>query len=199
MFRGWFDCNRKPFQVLLANHRCWTYWMEIWKATCATSEFMHVRVVSIVSHKLMNIATTKQLLFNDLFHKPERFASQDQLKLEISHLSPFSTREKMQQKHTHVWPLKSWAIGDSICKFSLHLHPRNPEIFGTPGPWHLRNLCLVHMFRSLEQCWRTRGKQTYTAACCVPDKLGGFCYCQVLWVSKSGTKLWMLYFLRYTS
>jgi len=50
----------------------------------------------------MNIATTKQLLFNDLFHKPERFASQDQLKLEISHLSPFSTREKMQQKHTHV-------------------------------------------------------------------------------------------------
>lgn len=55
------------------------------------------------------------------------------------------------------------------------------------------------MFRSLEQCWRTRGKQTYTAACCVPDKLGGFCYCQVLWVSKSWTKLWMLYFLRYTS
>ena len=80
---------------------------------------MHVRVVSIVSHKLMNIATTKQFLFNDLFHKPEHFASQDQLKLEISHLSPFSTREKMQQKHTHF--MTSQVMDD--WRFHLQMFP----------------------------------------------------------------------------
>ena len=70
----------------------------------------------------------------------------------------------MQQKYTHVWHLKSWAIGDSICRFSLHLKSRN-----LGGPWHLRNLCLVHMFRQLEQCWRTRsGRNLHAgAACCV--------------------------------